>query len=106
LPKHETFKNAFLITLKSYLTNITTDFILNIEAGCIITFDTETKAPTTKDLYDAYVHANKISNEQAGIKATEVGINVDISVKDKEFKDIEKSLNESIARSLTYDPPK
>ncbi len=64
--------NIFNVKDNLYLTNVETDFILDIQIESILSFDMENKELTTADLYELYLkvkdNETKVILEDNGLK--------------------------------------
>lgn len=63
LPYHPEHKSLFKISANIYITNIETDFILDIDIVSITQFDIGPVIPTVETLYEVYCFAREVWNQ-------------------------------------------
>jgi len=63
LPAHPIHKSLFEVGANIYITNIDTDFILDIKISSMVQFNSNSIPPTIHDLYAAFVKAREKWNE-------------------------------------------
>jgi hypothetical protein len=103
LPAHPEHKHVFMVDLNVYVTNLDTDFILDMDINSIIGFDVETKVPTVEDLYEVYLHVNSRSNGEIIKRAMKEGIDVDVTCPPAPLSTLTDSFNVAIGNSLTFE---
>ena len=100
LPKHQEYKHVFTLDINNYLTNLDTDFILDMDVNSIVLFDVDTLVPTAEDLYEVYLHVNKLSNVEIIKRAQKEGIDVDVTADDAPLETLKDGFYTAIEKML------
>lgn len=102
LPHHPINKSFFKISANIYITNIETDFILDIDIDSFVQFDIDTNIPTIRDLYTAYMAAREDWKETILKQSITKGILIRRSLPPTTFENLEEYFMVVLAQ--TYSP--
>ena len=92
---------AFILNINLYLTNLDTDFILDIDIANLFEFKTKNKIPSPLDLYKLYLSANKEGNKQIQKEAVSKGITIDVQVEPRCYNEMKEGLDIVIQKYLS-----
>ncbi len=104
LPKHFKHKYVFEIGLNIYLTNLDTDFMLDMDVNILQQFDTSNKIPTPKELYELYCAGHIEGNKKIEERAKKEGILIDVTAEIAPFELLEKGLTTTISKMIASTP--
>lgn len=99
-PHHPVHKSLFRVNDNIYITNVETDFILDIDTVSFIQFDIDGVRPTVKELYDAYLRGKEKQDEAILEQLKEHSILIDRPKTRRSFENLEGMLKQVI--QLTY----
>lgn len=102
MPKHPEYKHVFILDINNYLTNLDTDFMLDMDINAIVLFDVDTLVPTVEDLYEVYLNVNRLSNLEIIKRAQQEGVDVDLTAEDAPIEMLIDGFNKSLGIMLTF----
>ena len=103
MPKHPEYKHIFTLDINNYLTNLDTDFMLDMDTNSIVLFDVATLVPTVENLYEVYLHVNRLSNVEIIKRAKKEGIDVDVTAEDAPIETLRDGFNKALGIMLIFD---
>jgi hypothetical protein len=99
MPHHPVNKSLFKVSANIYITNIETDFILDINIDSIIQFNIDGPIPMAKDLYEAYCAAHADWRDIILKESISKGILIDRKSPPISFNELEGYLKLSIQKT-------